>query len=329
MDPLTHSATGLFLSRAGLGRFSPYAAWILVLAANAPDIDIVMLAGGQLNYLNYHRHLTHSLIGWPLIALLPLLVVRPFVRKPFRWLPAYTLSLLAVASHLLLDYTNAYGIRFLLPFSGRWFHLDTTAVVDLWIWAVFLAAFAGPVLVRLVNAEIGARGKTPGRGFATAALLFVLFYDATRGILHARAVATLESRVYSGASPQRVAAFPGPVNPLGWHGLVEMPDSYSLLDISLTEEFDPSRAVIFYKPAPAPALQAANNAPVFRDFFRFALFPFERTAPLAEPEGATRVEAMDLRFGTPAHPGFLATAEVTNRMQVIRSWFAFVPGTRP
>ena len=39
--------------------------WILVLAANAPDIDIVTLAGGQLNYLNYHRHLTHSLAAWP------------------------------------------------------------------------------------------------------------------------------------------------------------------------------------------------------------------------------------------------------------------------
>src|SRR5580700_4729841 len=40
MDPLTHSATGLFLGRAGLNRYSRQAPWILVLAANAPDIDI-------------------------------------------------------------------------------------------------------------------------------------------------------------------------------------------------------------------------------------------------------------------------------------------------
>ena len=45
--------------------------------------------------------------------------------------------------------------------------------------------------------------------------------------------------------------------------------------------------------------------------------------PLADPEGATRVEAMDMRFGTPAQPGFVATAEVDNRLQVIRTWFTF------
>ena len=65
MDPLTHTATGLFLSRAGLNRLTPQAAPILMLAANAPDIDIVTTAGGSLNYLHYHRHLTHSLAAMP------------------------------------------------------------------------------------------------------------------------------------------------------------------------------------------------------------------------------------------------------------------------
>ena len=61
MDPLTHTATGLLLSRAGLNRWTPLATPILILAANAPDIDVVTAAGGSLNYLHYHRHLTHSL----------------------------------------------------------------------------------------------------------------------------------------------------------------------------------------------------------------------------------------------------------------------------
>ena len=52
MDQFTHTATGLFLSRAGLNRATPYAAPILMLAANAPDADIVSLAGGSLNYLH-------------------------------------------------------------------------------------------------------------------------------------------------------------------------------------------------------------------------------------------------------------------------------------
>jgi inner membrane protein len=329
MDPLTHSATGLFLGRVGLNRFSPQAPWILVLAANAPDIDIVTLAGGQLSYLNYHRHLTHSLAAGPVMALLPVLVVRLFTRKSFNWLGAYAISLVAVASHLLLDYTNFYGIRFLLPFSGRWFHLDLTSVVDLWIWAVLLVALAGPLIARLVNSEIGARTKNAGRGFAIFALLFLTLYNAGRGVLHARAVATLDSRIYAGAAPRRVAALPGPMNPLAWRGLVETGEFYRVVDFSLLEEFDPSRGAVFYKAEPGAAVAAANNSPVFRDFFKFSQFPLERSVPLADPEGATRVEAIDMRFGTPAQPRFLAMADVDNRLQVVRAWFTFGALGRP
>jgi len=323
MDQLTHSAIGLFLGRAGLNRYSDQAPWILVLAANAPDIDIVTLLGGQLNYLNYHRHLTHSLVAMPVMALLPVLVVRLFTRKNFRWLGAYAISLVAVASHLLLDWTNVYGIRLLLPFSARWFRLDVTSVVDLWIWAVLLLALLGPLLVRLVNSEIGARTNTAGRGFAVFALLFLLLYTVGRSALHARAVAALESRIYNGVAPSRVAALPGPVNPLVWRGLVETRESYSVQDFSPLEEFDPSRSTVYYKAEPGDAIQAANRTPVFRDFFRFSQFPLERALPLADPEGGTRVEAMDMRFGSPAQPGFVAAAIVNNRAQVVRSWFSF------
>jgi inner membrane protein len=326
MDPLTHSAAGLFLGRAGLNRFSSQAPWILVLAANAPDIDILALFGGQLNYLNYHRHLTHSLAALPVMALLPVLVVRPFARKPFRWLGAYGIALLAVASHLLLDLTNAYGVRLLLPFSAHWYHWDLTSVVDLWIWAVLLLSLVGPVLVRLVNAEIGARTRHPGRGFAIFALLFLLFYNAGRGVLHARATGVLNARIYSGIAPQRVAALPSDGNPFAWRGLAETTDFYSIQDFNLLQEFDPSRGAVFYKAEPTAAIKAANNTPVFRDFYRFSQFPFERATPLADPEGATRVEAMDLRFGSPAIPAFVSTAVVNARLQVIRAWFTFGAG---
>jgi inner membrane protein len=325
MDPLTHSATGLLLGRAGLNRYCPHAPWILLLAANAPDIDIVTALGGSLNYLNYHRHLTHSLAGVPVMAFLPLLAVRPFIRGDFHWRAAYAISLVAVASHLLLDWTNAYGIRFLLPFSGRWFHLDFTSVVDLWIWAILLLAFAAPALVGLVNSEIGVRGTSAQRGFAVFALLSLAFYNGGRGVLHARAAATLESRMYNGGLPRRVAALPGPGNPLIWRGLVETPDFYSVQDFSLLDEFDPARGTILYKADPSPAVSAANRTAVFRDFFNFSLYPLERTLPLAQPEGATQVEAEDLRFGTPARPGFVATAIVSRRLEVLRAWFQFGP----
>src|SRR5690242_18151121 len=173
MDQLTHSATGLFLSRAGLDRFTPYAGLILILAANAPDMDIVSAAGGSLNYVHYHRHLTHSIALLPLVALVPVLAVRLFARKPLRWAGAYCISAIGVASHLALDTTNIYGVRLLLPFSAHWFHLDVTSVIDVWIWVVILLALAAPAIGRLVSAEIGAQTKgPPGRRAAIAALAF-------------------------------------------------------------------------------------------------------------------------------------------------------------
>ena len=76
MDNLTHTAIGLFLSRAGLNRLTPRATPILLLAANAPDLDVVSWFGGSLNYLHYHRHLTHSLAALPLMVILSVAAVR-------------------------------------------------------------------------------------------------------------------------------------------------------------------------------------------------------------------------------------------------------------
>ena len=93
-----------------------------------------------------------------------MLLVRLFARRPLRWTGAYLISAIGVASHLALDSTNIYGVRLLLPFSARWFHLDITSVIDIWIWAMILLALAAPLISRLVSSEIGA--KTQGRGGA-------------------------------------------------------------------------------------------------------------------------------------------------------------------
>jgi inner membrane protein len=324
MDQLTHSATGLFLSRAGLDRFTPYAGVILILAANAPDMDIVALAGGSLNYLHHHRHLSHSLALLPLVALLPVLVVRLFARRPLRWAGAYFVSVAGVASHLALDVTNIYGVRLLLPFSARWFHLDLTSVIDVWIWAVILIALAAPAIGRLVSSEIGAQTRgTPGRRFAIAALVFLVIYNAGHGVLHSRVLAMLEARLYQGAAPLRVAAFPDPINPWRFRGLVETRDFFSLQDLDLRAEADPNAGSIFYKPESSPGLDAARRTAAFQGFLEFAQYPYWRLQPRPEPENTITVEAMDLRFGSPLNPGFVATAIVNSRMEVMRSWFAY------
>ncbi len=73
MDNLTHSLIGLSASKAGLERLSPGTTTLCILAANAPDADIVALAGGRWAYLHHHRGITHSIAGTIVLAVaLPL-----------------------------------------------------------------------------------------------------------------------------------------------------------------------------------------------------------------------------------------------------------------
>jgi inner membrane protein len=325
MDPLTHTATGLFLGRAGLNRLTPRAAPILLLAANAPDIDIVTASGGSLNYLHYHRHLTHSLIAMPVMAILPVLLVWAVSRKPIRWGGAFLAALIAVASHLLLDWTNVYGIRLLLPFSGEWLRLDLTGVVDLWIWTALLLGIAGPFLSRLVGSEIASgprRAPAHGRTSAILALSFLLLYNGARAVLHGEAVGVLESRIYQGEAPRRVVAVPG-LNPLNWRGVVETPEFYALEDVDLTGQFDPARGQIVEKATPNPALEAARRDSRFQQFLAFSQFPLWRVTPVPEPQNAKRVEVYDLRFGTPSRPGLLIRGLVDAHGNVVEASFGF------
>src|SRR5436309_3117075 len=97
----------------------------MVLAANAPDIDGISYLWGRSAALHWHRNITHSLVGMPFMALLVVVIVALASRRQkLRWLPAFGIALAGVASHLLLDLTNVYGVRLLLPFSGHWSHLD-------------------------------------------------------------------------------------------------------------------------------------------------------------------------------------------------------------
>jgi inner membrane protein len=52
------------------------------------------------------------------------------------------LAALAVLSHPALDWLNSYGIRLLMPFSGRWFYGDAAFIVDPWMWVLPGAAVA-------------------------------------------------------------------------------------------------------------------------------------------------------------------------------------------
>lgn len=316
MDNLTHTLTGLALSRAGLKRFYGHPGLVLMVAANIPDVDVASLIGGPVSYLEYHRGLTHSIPFLPVMAIFPVLIAMAFRRSRAGWLGAYMLSLIGVASHLLIDWTNSYAIRLMLPFSSTWYHADITGVVDIWIWAILLLAALGPLLSGLVSSEIGGKPGS-GMGLAIFALSFFVLYDFGRYVLHERAIASMNARIYEGSAPLRVAAFPLAVNPLRWTGWVDTESTAIRFDMNLALDFDPLAGTKYYKPEPTPAMQSALQTHTFQVFSNFALYPLWTVSPADEPEGGKIVELRDERFS------FTATAVVDRANRVVGTKLRF------
>src|SRR5215475_12364045 len=146
MDNLTHSLVGLAAAKAGVERLSPGVTALCVVAANAPDSDIVVLFfRDRWAFLQQHRGISHSIIGTLFLALLvpllfyagDLLISRLRQRAPQTSLKGLLLaSLIVTITHPLLDWTNNYGIRFLLPWRATWFYGDLVFVVDPFIWLI-------------------------------------------------------------------------------------------------------------------------------------------------------------------------------------------------
>jgi len=146
LDNLTHSFVGLAAAKAGLERLSPGTTTLCLLAANSPDSDIIVLTfGDRWAFLQHHRGITHAIVGVIALAVLLPLIVHFLDRlwSRFRHQPAKTklkglmlASFIVTATHPLLDWTNNYGIRFLLPWSQKWSYGDLVFVVDPYIWLI-------------------------------------------------------------------------------------------------------------------------------------------------------------------------------------------------
>jgi inner membrane protein len=146
MDNLTHSLVGITVAKAGLDRLSPGATTLCVLAANAPDADVAVIAfGDRWLLLQHHRGITHAIVGVLVLALLLPLIFHGVDRlwsslrhqTPKTNLKGLLLaSFIASATHPLLDWTNNYGIRFLLPWSQKWWYGDLVFIVDPYLWLI-------------------------------------------------------------------------------------------------------------------------------------------------------------------------------------------------
>lgn len=271
MDNVTHTLAGLVIAESAVQirarrsgapaspRFRTAVTLAGMVAANLPDGDLFYtgIGGDRLAYMLHHRGHTHTvviaLVGAALLwgGAMLLWGWRAGARPPraaSRWLAGVVF--VAALSHLLLDWTNSYGVHPFWPFDDRWLYGDAVFIIEPWFWAIAVPAlvaasasrvartllvavlFAGLVLAWRVDlvatgaaaaltigaalSVAAARVLSPRRRIAAAAAAWVAvtLVMATGARLARAEVAQSVARHAPGATLLDVSLSPLPANPL-------------------------------------------------------------------------------------------------------------------
>jgi inner membrane protein len=164
--------------------------------------------------------------------------------------------------------------------------------------AMFLALVL-PGLMALITEEIGSgKPQFRGRGAAIFALLCLAAVILVRDFEHRRAVNALNARMYRDQVPLRASAFPQPINPFSWNGVVETRDFFEMAPVdSGSGEIDSQNmAVVRFKPEETPVTLAAKKSRLGRVYLDWARYPLTTVEKIAG--GRYQVQFEDLRFET-------------------------------
>lgn len=338
MDNITHSLFGATLARTPLGRAGRGTTAALVLASNAPDIDIVATAGGSLKYLEWHRGPTHGplgIVGLGLVTAALVYGARALIdrrrtsgathpRNNASFVQLAAISTLGVLFHVLMDLPTSYGTHLLSPFDWHWYAFDWMPIIDIYL--------LGALATGLV---IGQRWSGLRQRNAVIVLMFMLGNYGARLIAHERAIA-LAPRVFGPALPGRcegsperglldrwplpsvvlpdssarclleIAALPDFGSPFRWRLVARLSNSYLVRDVDVLDA----------RLRDAPS---ANDAPwrlttTYPNHWTPQAFEAAKTAPaqaflgfsrlpavrwVVDPHGVTTVSWRDLRFAAP------------------------------
>jgi inner membrane protein len=322
MEPVTHLLTGACIGRAGLNRRTACATLAATLAAEAPDIDTLWSLGGPVTGFQHHRGITHTFLAAPVMALaitgLVYLLDRAVFsrqksrleKQPIRWLWVFTSAFIADLSHLLLDWTNNYGIRPFFPFNPRWYSGDLVFIAEPVLWALLLAALVFPALLGLADREVGARRtQFRGRAWAIFALSGMVLLWGWRWAEHAHARNLVEAATPAANPVSRIALEPYPVTPWRWHAILETPTSWQTAEVDTRtgQVVTDPRTGTLYKPPYTPAVGAAKRTHLGQVYLDWSQWPVVRDhgpqpipgqpAPDFPPlRSWSAVEFSDLRF---------------------------------
>lgn len=309
MDNLCHTLAGAALGKAGLARKTRYGMATLMISANLPDVDVAVFLTDTLP-VSFRRGWTHGVLAQALFPIALAGIMWAIGRRaapaepaaPAAPVPNSLFWLLALAyiglySHIFLDFLNSFGIRLLMPFSGRWFFGDALYIVDPWL---YLVLGSGIWMAARAARRGSAAATRPARAALVVASLYVLAMLASN--VWARAVVR-EGLIRAGQPAEtRFMVTPVIVNPFRREVLIDTGTRYE-------------KGFVWFAPAPhfrpagygvdigldQPEAAAALATPRAQAFLRWSRFPYavidRSTAPPAVLLNDYRYSDLNARAG--------------------------------
>lgn len=299
MDNICHTLVGAALAQTGLKRRTGLGTATLMIGANFPDIDVLSIPFGRAT--EFRRGWTHGLLA---LVVLPFVLTgimiawdrygrgsRPVERAPVVPRELLLLSAVSIMTHPTLDWMNSYGMRWLMPFDGKWFYGDSLFIVDPWL---LLVLGLGVWLSRRRERASRQDAWRPARvalGVGGAYVVTML------GLQHIAEGVVRSDLAGSGWLSHTLMVSASPANPVRWTVYADDGARYWRGAVSLAPSV--TRRLIFdevpiEKHTGDPAAVAAARSEKGRRFLNWARLPYYQVERGA---GVTRVEIIDARYG--------------------------------
>jgi inner membrane protein len=302
LDNICHTLVGAALAQTGLKRRTGLATATLMIGANFPDIDGISIPFGRAT--EFRRGWTHgvlALVVLPFVLTAIMLAWHRYRRSigqsvhrsigPVVPRELLLLSAVSILTHPTLDWMNSYGLRWLMPFNGRWFYGDSLFIIDPWLWLVL---GLGVWLSRWYER----RGRPHAWRPARSALALAGAYIVCMLGLHAAAERVASRELAQGGEAiRRLIVTPMPADPVHWSVYADDGARYSRYVVSLApgrmrrlSDWQPP----IEKHADDPAAVEAGRTEQGRRFLNWARLPYYH---VVKDVTGTNVEIIDARYG--------------------------------
>lgn len=289
MDSLTQIVLGAAVAEVVAGKKLGNRAFLWgAIGGTIPDLDVIgAFFMGEVEYVNFHRGFSHSLVFGFLVApvLGWLLSKSPWSQGQSFWLWTQ-LFFWCIFTHPLLDSFTSYGTQLFLPFSDYRVELNTIFIID--------PAYTLPMLIALIMVMFYQRTSATrkriiyaGIALSHAYLLFTIFnkYLVVEPAIKAE-IARQSFEV------EQYQTIPAPLQNFLWQGLIKTADGYYAGYFNPWRGEVPFDSFLFYK-------RDLNSELELRDFSQYqGLRKFSSNYDLLEKTSDTTYVYNDMRFST-------------------------------